>query len=293
MTDALPTPGLTGSPLDRVDHLREDAAAIAALTADPRARLLLLDGLDPLVDDTGRLLWTPLAGLGRVPELALLGLIDGIPCFATPELLRLDDSASEGAWPTLDRMPAAEASTYAAARSLVDWHRRHGSCAQCGTPTRMVRAGWGRQCDGCGAAHFPRTDPVVIMLAEHDGHALLGRQPSFPEGFFSALAGFIEVGESIEEAVVRELREEAGVAAHSVRYVASQPWPFPSSLMIACIAQVDSFDIKIDTNELETAGWYSRAEVRAALDGAAGARFVAPPAYAIAHTLLARWANRN
>ncbi|WP_294190078.1 NAD(+) diphosphatase, partial [uncultured Sphingomonas sp.] len=163
-------------------------------------------------------------------------------------------------------------------------------CANCGTPTALFRAGWGRKCPNCHAEHFPRTDPVVIMLAEHDGRALIGRQPSWPAGRYSALAGFLEPGEAIEEAVRREIGEEAGVAVGAVRYVASQPWPFPSQLMIACVGQALSAEITLDENELEDAKWVTRDEVLAALDGS-GDAFLAPPPYAIAHTLLHAWAH--
>jgi NAD+ diphosphatase len=156
-----------------------------------------------------------------------------------------------------------------------------------------MRAGWGRRCPSCKAEHFPRTDPVVIMIAEHDGRALLGRQPRFPPRRYSALAGFVEVGESIEEAVARELFEEAGVRANSVNYVASQPWPFPSSLMIACVAQVESDQLTLDETELEHAFWASREDVAAALAGDPTAPFIAPPPLAIAHTLLKFWSDRR
>ena len=154
----------------------------------------------------------------------------------------------------------------------------------------MFRAGWGRKCASCAAEHFPRVDPVVIMLAEYDGKILVGRQPRFPPRNYSALAGFLEPGESIEEAVRRELFEEAGVRVSNVRYVASQPWPFPAaSLMIACIGEADSDALTIDTTELEDAMWVSRDEVEAALADAEDARFNAPPKFAIAHTLLRAW----
>jgi NAD+ diphosphatase len=153
----------------------------------------------------------------------------------------------------------------------------------------VFRAGWGRKCPACAAEHFPRVDPVVIMLAEHRGRVLLGRQPQYPAGRYSALAGFVEPGESLEEAVQRELREEAGIDTSNVRYLASQPWPFPGSLMIACLADAASDALTIDTTELEDAFWAERDEVAAALRGEPGARFLAPPHYAIAHTLLQRW----
>ncbi len=157
--------------------------------------------------------------------------------------------------------------------------------------TRIIRSGWARHCDACGAEHFPRTDPVVIMLAIHGGRALLGRQPRFPAGRYSALAGFVEVGELIEEAVARELKEEAGVFAANVRYVASQPWPFPSALMIGCFADVESDALNLDAQELEDAFWASRDEVADALAGR-GCFDVAPP-HAIAHTLLRRWVDKG
>ena len=284
-------PGFTGSTLDRVDHVRDDADALAALRSDPSARLLLLDGIDPVLDPDFRLSWTGLADAPDGADLALLGLTDGKPRFAALTDVPHAAMRSPRFFQLLPHMPNAETANYAAARSLIDWHNRHRFCAQCGSSTTTIRAGWARACSGCGAQHFPRTDPVVIMLAEHEDSVLIGRQPMFPPNMFSALAGFIEVGESLEEAVVRELREEAGIAAHSVRYVASQPWPFPSSLMIACIASTDSRDIVLDTNELEAAMWCSRAEVLAAIDGAPDARFEVPAAFAIANTLLTRWAR--
>ncbi|MFN2258417.1 MAG: NAD(+) diphosphatase, partial [Parasphingopyxis sp.] len=141
------------------------------------------------------------------------------------------------------------------------------------------------------AEQFPRIDPVVIMLAEHAGKALVGRQSRFPPGNYSALAGFVEPGESLEEAVARELKEEAGVEALSVRYLASQPWPFPGSLMMACIAPVADPEITLDPNELEDARWVDREQVRAALSRDPQAPFTAPPPFAIAHTLLRAWAG--
>ena len=281
-------PGFTGSPLDRLDHERDDPAAMAARVADPAARLLLLDGLDPVAGEDGRLAWGTIGEAPAGAELALLGLIDAAPRFValTPATT---DRGHNAIFRLLDRLPAGVAGTYAAARSLVDWHARHGFCARCGTPTIVMRAGWARRCPGCAAEHFPRTDPVVIMLAEHGGRILVGRQPRFPAGRYSALAGFLEVGESLEEAVARELFEEAGVRATAVRYVASQPWPFPSQLMVACIATVEADGITLDTNELEHAMWVTCDEVAAAMAGDPAARFIAPPAYAIAHTLFARW----
>jgi NAD+ diphosphatase len=286
-------PGLTGSPLDRADHLRENPDAIAALRGDLKARLLMLDGLDPVLTDDSTLQWGSLAEAPAEADLALLGLIDDKPRFVALTEAPSGFSRSQQLMRALDMMPPAEASTFAAARSLVDWHNRHRFCAQCGTPTVIIRAGWARRCPSCAAQHFPRTDPVVIMLAEFEDRVLLGRQPQFPPGRYSALAGFLEVGESIEEAVARELHEEAGVFASNVRYVDSQPWPFPSSLMIACIAQAETDEIILDTNELEEAIWCDRTEVTAAFEGTSGARFLIPPPFAVAHTLLRRWLDEG
>jgi len=287
------TPGFTGSPLDRLDQARHDEALVAAMRTDPEALLLMLDGLHPLGAEEGTLGWAPLAAVQVEVELALLGRLEGRPRFValTPGVSAFKRSPELFA--AITALPPEEAGTYAAARSLVDWHARHGFCSNCGHATAPIRAGWGRHCSNCEAQHFPRVDPVVIMLAQHGtgeaARVLVGRQPTFPPGRYSALAGFLEPGESIEEAVVRELAEEAGVRVHSVRYIASQPWPFPSQLMIACVAMADDDRLAIDTAELEDARWVDRAGVTAALAGEEGAPFVPPPPYAIARTLFHHW----
>jgi NAD+ diphosphatase len=183
----------------------------------------------------------------------------------------------------------ADAPLFAAALSLAWWHSRHGFCANCGSGTDIERGGWSRKCAVCEAQHFPRVDPVVIMLAEHDGRLLLGRQPQYPPSRYSALAGFLEPGESIEAAVARELFEEAGIAVADVTYVASQPWPFPSSLMIGAHARALGNELTIDRTELDDARWFTRAEIAAALAGEEDAPFRPPPRFAIARTLLERW----
>ena len=284
-------PGFTGGTLDRADHLRHDADALAAAMGNWQARLLRLHDFEPEVTDDGRLGWTMLTEAPDEAEFVLLGLDNGKPRFAavTPGAGAPPPFRSPNLFRVLDQLQRGEAATFAAARSLIDWHARHGFCANCGTATALFRAGWGRRCPHCKAEHFPRVDPVVIMIAEHDGRALLGRQPSWPAGRYSALAGFLEPGESIEEAVAREIREEAGVTVTDVRYVASQPWPFPSQLMMACVATAQDDAITLDTNELEDAIWVSRDDVRAALCGEGP--FLAPPPYAIAHTLLEVWAE--
>jgi NAD+ diphosphatase len=280
-------PGFTGAPLDRADHLRTDEARLAELVAGAGGRMLVLNGLDPELDESGHARWEVLER-GIAVEMIFLGLAEGAPHFAPI----VDVEPGQRAWSVftlLNRMAGEDAAVWGAARSLNEWHSRHLFCSACGVGTRPFRAGWGRRCTGCSAEHFPRVDPVVIMLAEHDGRVLLGRQPQYPPGRYSALAGFVEPGESIEEAVARELREEAGVEASDVRYVASQPWPFPGQLMIACLARVACAEIVLDRNELEDAIWVDRAGVASALAGEAGAPFLAPPAFAIAHTLLRHW----
>jgi len=283
------TPGFTGGTLDRADHLRTDDAALSAMRADASARVLLLEGLDPLTGEDGGIGWRPVVAADTAKELLFLGLDAGEPRFAALEPSG-PRSGSMAVLQLLHRLPPAQVALYAADRSLVDWHYRHGFCARCGAATTVFRGGWARRCDSCTAEHFPRVDPVVIMLAEHGDRVLLGRQPQFPPRMYSALAGFIEPGESLEEAVARELHEEAGVRALSVRYVLSQPWPFPSSLMIGCIAPVEHDLIRLDTNELQDAIWLSREEVRAVLRAEPGARIMTPPPLAIAHSLLQAWA---
>lgn len=270
-----------GPGLDRADQMREQPARLEALARAPGARQLVwADGL-PALDEGGRLRWE------EVSDPALfLGIEDGQGCFSPVAAGGHDLRAQFGA---LAHLSQSEAPIFAAATSLASWHRRHGHCAVCGRPSGIVRGGWSRQCGECGAEHYPRVDPVVIMLAEHDGRLLLGRQPRFPPQRYSALAGFVEVGESIEAAVARELHEEAGVRVSDVRYVASQPWPFPSSLMIACVAAADDDALTIDTTELEDARWFTRDEVVEAMAGAPDAAFIAPPPFAIAHSLLVHW----
>jgi NAD+ diphosphatase len=285
------SPGFTGSPLDRVDHIRSDAAAYGVLLSDWRAKVLGLDGLDPLIASEGGLLWGSLADIPPDAELILLGLSDGKPHFV-PVAKGGEGNAfrSPAVWRALSMLSGEDAAIYGTARSLIEWHNKHRFCGVCGAGTTLFRAGWGRTCDTCNAEHYPRTDPVVIMLAEYEGKALIGRQSRFPAGNYSALAGFLEPGESIEEAVRREIKEEAGVDCGAVRYIISQPWPFGGSqLMIACVAQAHNDTITLDTNELEDAMWVTREEAIAALHDAPDKRFTAPPPFAIAHSLLKAW----
>lgn len=284
MTDFRPEPFFTGSGLNRADQLRSDESRIRAVAASPLARQLKWqDGL-PQLDDQGRLTWM------AVSEPTLFLGFDG----DSPRFSEIADVTSDvrSAFPLMALLNHDDAPLFAAALSLARWHSRHRFCANCGQLTQIVRGGWSRRCPACAAEHFPRVDPVAIMLAEHEDRLLLGRQPQYPEGRYSALAGFLEVGETLEAAVARELHEEAGIRVHGIRYVASQPWPFPSSLMLGCHAEAESPELTIDRSELEDARWFSRAEVAAALEEQSDRTFEAPPKSAIARTLLERWLAR-
>lgn len=242
---------------------------------------IVWDGGIPQIGADGALQWRPVTS----PDL-FLGLHDGSPRFCS---LQADIAAGPTVFQLVAALSRDDAPVFAAALSLARWHSRHAFCANCGGGTGIVRGGWSRRCPQCDAEHYPRVDPVVIMLAEHDGNLLLGRQPHYAPGRYSALAGFVEVGESIEDAVARELAEEAGIEVTGVTYVASQPWPFPSSLMVGCTARAESKELTIDRNELDDARWFTREEVRAAVDGQESAPFQPPPPHTIARTLLERW----
>ena len=204
----------------------------------------------------------PLAGLGRFEDLRAMAL----------------------------RLPATDAAIMATAKSMFEWRRRHRHCSACGEQTNVVDGGWKRACPACSAEHFPRTDPVVIMLAVHGDRCMLGRQEMWPAGMFSALAGFLEPGESIEEACARELEEEAGLKTLSVSYHSTQPWPYPSSLMIGLSAEVESDEATPDQTELSEVRWFTKAEARDLLAGKLEGTF-APGAMAIAHQLIKTWAE--
>ena len=275
-----PDPFFAGPGLDRADLLRAQPERLAELAARPDARQLQWAQGLPVLDEAGRLAWSAVED----PDL-FLGLKDGSPCFAAFP----GDAPPGVAFGLLAQLDETDAPLFACALSLANWHRRHGHCSVCGQLTDVVRGGWSRRCPACGSEHFPRSDPVVIMLAEHDGRLLLGRQPHYPPGRFSALAGFVEPGETIEAAVAREIKEEAGIEVADVRYVASQPWPFPSSLMIGCRARATGDVLTIDFTELDDARWFTRGEVAAAISGEDNAPFLPPPRWAIARTLLEDW----
>jgi len=287
-----------GSPLDRGDLLRRDEGALAdLLTGDDGWWLGLVDG-DPVLQQSGGLFWfrrSEIAGLADLQTGLFLGHYKGSPCFAAvinkPDSLPLDGEITPARQAAM-ALSHDEAAIYAQAKALFAWHARNGFCAACGQPTQVKSGGARRACEACESEHFPRVDPVVIMLALDGDRCLLGRQESWPEGVWSALAGFVEPAETLEEACARELEEEAGVKADiaAIRYVMGQPWPFPSSLMIGLVAPVLDASLTIDTHELEQARWFSRDEVREML-ATRHPEAVMPPSIAIARRLAELWAD--
>ena len=281
----------TGSRLDRADHVRADPERLAGYM-NWKARVLALDGLMPAIGDDGGLVWGTLADAPEDAELCFLGLDEGKACFAAvpPKGDASPRMANPQLWSLMATLRPDDLAIYGGARSLTDWHARHRFCAACGGATKLAKGGWQRDCTACGASHFPRTDPVTIMLVEYQGKLMLGRGLGWPEGSFSALAGFVEPGESIEEAVNREVLEEAGITVRDVSYIASQPWPFPSQLMIGCHTHADSDELTIDETEMAEINFYTREEVEAALAG--NGPFRCPPRHAIAHHLMQWWVKR-
>ena len=289
-----------GLPLDRVDEKRGDPNWLEDRKRAVGTRVLPVKAGQPAIQaDNGFALAWVSADAANGQDLIFLGLdAKGEACFACdgvdvelangvawlePRSLALRLSADGAANPDL--------AVAGLAKTLVDWHARHGFCSVCGSQTKMTKGGYSRHCDACGADHFPRVDPVAIMLIVKDDKCVLGRQPVFPPGMYSALAGFIEAGETIEEAVRRETFEESGVRSGRVEYICSQPWPFPSSLMIGCIAEALTEDLRPDETELEDVQWFSKAEIAAALEGV-GDRLRVPPPIAIAHQLIRYWSAR-
>ncbi|MFN3512101.1 MAG: NAD(+) diphosphatase [Phenylobacterium sp.] len=295
-----------GNPLNRASERRGDASWLSErLNSDDALALALWNG-KPLLEqgkDGGlQLAYLP-ANMademsGGAERLLFMGLWKETAVFAVDieggtdpadgplaGLGRFEDLRA-----TALRLPATDAAIVATAKSMFEWRRRHRHCAACGEPTQVVDGGWKRVCPACKAEHFPRTDPVVIMLAVHGDRCMLGRQEAWPKGMFSALAGFLEPGESIEEACARELEEEAGLKTLSVRYHSTQPWPYPSSLMIGLIAEVESDEATPDQTELSEVRWFTRAEARQVLAGGYDG-VMAPGPLAIAHQLLKSWAE--
>jgi NAD+ diphosphatase len=296
----------SGAPFDRLSEQRGDAALLAKLRGGNGARYYAIAGESIVLAKRGDifdpvLTSTEAARLGEPLEAALLGKEgeDGRFCISLPPE-NVDAIKAAGFFAIDLRSIALQGlvtpenlSALATAKALLYWHARHRFCSNCGAPSQVAQAGWRRDCLKCQGQHFPRTDPCVIMLAVRGDNCLLARQTRFPPGMWSALAGFVEPGESLEEAVRRETFEEAGLPSGRVRYFASQPWPFPASLMIGCFVEAKSDALKIDEVELEAARWVSRAEAEAMLIGKHPARQFAPPQVAIAHHLLKAFVARG
>jgi NAD+ diphosphatase len=298
-----PQLGYTQSRIERVAERRSDEVALRAFADDPLSRAYVIGG-ELIVMKQGSPVSDPQFTLAQAralegaTETVFLGLIDGAARFGigvtptTTEALKTRDgfhvsdlrSIAVQGLVAPDHLPPL-----AQAKAVLHWHARHRFCPNCGTATQAVDGGWRRDCPQCKTQHFPRTDPVVIMLAVDGDRCLLGRSPRFMPTMWSCLAGFVEPGESIEDAVRRETREESGIACRRIAYFRSQPWPFPTSLMIGCHAEATTHDIVVDCTELEEARWFSRDEVIAMLQRRHPHGLTAPPPAAIAYHIIRAW----
>jgi NAD+ diphosphatase len=308
-SDAPPI-GFTGGGLKRMENERTDAAWLGAVSARPDSVACLISGEEIAAvtpEDKGFApFWTATAALDKQERdrLVLLGIDQHERAYfaleAAPERIAelargrgleaapvpLRALAASGAIPDLDLARLAHG------KSMLNWHSAHRFCARCGAKTQAVHGGAKRQCPQCGGEHFPRVDPVAIMLVVNGGNCVLARQSRFPPGMYSALAGYIEPGETFDEAVRREVMEEAGIVVGRVDFLATQPWPFPSSLMIGCHAEALTTELIPDEEELEDLRWFSRTDAARILDGGHD-EIRAPARFAIAHHLLSRFVNQG
>jgi NAD+ diphosphatase len=298
-------PAYGGGTLDRLSERRGDPGFAEGLRGRDDARYLVFAADKPLLPEIGSDPRWPGAALARLGaatvEPVFLGVErrSGAPLFACQSVLGPDAAAGLGGVTTGDVRGLAAGGLLAPERlgevaeaaAVLAWHRTHGFCPRCGQPSRVVQAGWQRNCPACGQQHFPRTDPVVIMLVVDGDNCLLGRAPRFAPGMFSALAGFVEPGETLEDAVRREVHEEAGIVVGRVGYFASQPWPFPMTLMVGMFGEATTRAIHMDDKELEACRWFSRAELRQMFAGTHPDGLQAPQPLAIAHHLLKTFAE--
>ncbi len=302
-----PRLGYTQSLIDRAAELRTDPAALAALMNDPRAGVYVIGGEmvvlkkhaqvhDPLFT------LTEARALAGAEELIFLGRLGDAgrfaiaPDAATVEALKARDDFVVTDLRSIaikELVDGAHLPPIAEAKALLHWHARHRFCSNCGKPTNLVEGGWRRDCPACRVQHFPRTDPVVIMLPVAGERCLLGRSHRFAASMWSCLAGFVEPGEAIEDAVRRETREEAGITCGRVSYFATQPWPFPMSLMIGCHAEALTHDIVVDRNELDDARWFDRNEVELMLQRQHPDGLTTPPTVAIAYHIIRAWVEEE
>ena len=307
MIGSRPNNVFAGSPLDRSAQLRTESRWVAQRLTDPDTRAVAVWRSRLLVaDDRGSPRASDVPGpeaLALAPEQDPIFLgTRGEQAWFAVDLSALDeDTVAEalghrGRFVGIRQVGALlggeEAAILAYARALMSWHRRHRFCGLCGAPTEVRQAGHQRRCtdDGCATLHFPRTDPAVIMLVEHGEGCLLGRQAGWPEAAYSTLAGFVEPGESLEEAVAREVLEEVGITVRSVRYHSSQPWPFPTSIMLGFTAQATTRELRLDPMEISDAVWLNRAELRAAV---ADGSLRLPTEISIARRLVDDWVGRE
>ncbi len=303
---APPVIAFCGNPLDRAGDKRGDADWLARVRASNDARVMLLWRLQPLLkgpekaEGTEAIVFVDGAHASSIggPDATevFLGL-DGSTAYFVRDISELTEPPAglghfREARSAAFHLPLAEVAMLGQAKALIDWHARHLFCSRCGSPTALTDAGYRRVCPACKTEHFPRTDPAVIMLVTQGNHCLLGRNKRFTGGHYSTLAGFVEPGESIEEAVAREVKEEVGITVGRVRYFASQPWPFPASLMISCFAEAETRDIAVDGHEIIAARWFDRAAIRALLSGES-AEIGIPRRDAIAFHLIKAWAEEG
>ena len=297
--------GFSVNPIERLSERREDAGFVDECAAHPSAVTVLIAGDAAILRRNGEALTAlfalqPIEARETVLERAFLGLDGSRPVFATliaaeraPELkqegllaIDLRSIAMQGL------LPPPELGLLGESKALMNWHQRHRFCPNCGAPSRVSVSGFRRDCPSCNTQHFPRTDPVAIMLPVRGDRCLLGRSARFATRVYSALAGFIEHGETLEAAVRREIKEEAGIVCGRVNYLASQPWPFPMSLMIGCHAEALTEEIRIDREELEDARWFNRAECLSILAGS-HPQVACPAPFAIAHWLIKTFAEAS
>ncbi|RFB05527.1 NAD(+) diphosphatase [Parvularcula marina] len=292
----------TGNPLDRAGNQRRNPDWVAAQRDHADAQMLVISKADPLIiRDTpkSRLSWLTLDALTLLrgePELVLLGLENDSPRYAVNVTGQEEAFSGMGEFAVLRQaapyLSPRDLSVAGQAVWLISWHYRHRHCAKDGGPTVLADGGFKRINPATGAEHFPRTDPVAIVLPTFGDEVCMGRGVNFPEGFFSAFAGFLEPCETLEECGVRELKEEAGLDVREIEYAFSQPWPFPSSLMVGFEAKVASKELTLDPDEIAEARWFSRTEIEAMLAPGRSEPPFAPPPFAIAHQLLKRWVCR-
>ena len=293
MTTTIP---FSGAPLDLAENQRS-AKQLTKFSKAKNARALIMHHGEFVARNGTLSFVNPMSVVGRHlydPGPLFLGLDDGAPIFAF-SFARADEANLFVSGSKLEplrslalTLPAKDLALAGRAKSLFDWHRTHKFCAMCGNQSQPKNGGVTRQCPSCGTDHFPRVNPVVIMLVQKGDKCLLGRSPDWPEGAYSCLAGFVSSGETMEEACVREVLEEVGITVHNPQYQFSQPWPYPGQMMMGLFCDAKNSKITLDTKEVIDAKWFSKDVVRGVFDGANDS-FYCPPPFTIAHHLIQKW----